>query len=154
MNNPSNDSYSQAGDWLMGTARRNPEALLLLAAGCALLMRSGSRTSRREVSSNRRGDEDRAYSGISQGLSHTREKAADDAADIKDRVSATANTYAENVSEYAADARRNISEGSERLKRQAQMTVQTTVDRVLREQPLAITVVGLAAGAAVAAAFP
>jgi hypothetical protein len=36
------DTYSQAGDWLLGTVRRNPEALLLMAAGCCLMMRSGS----------------------------------------------------------------------------------------------------------------
>jgi hypothetical protein len=30
------------GDWLMGAVRSNPEGLLLLAAGCALLLRSGS----------------------------------------------------------------------------------------------------------------
>ena len=27
--------------WIMGAMTRNPEGLLLLAAGCALLMRSG-----------------------------------------------------------------------------------------------------------------
>ena len=31
-----------AGEWIMGAVTRNPEGLLLLAAGCALLMRSGS----------------------------------------------------------------------------------------------------------------
>ena len=29
------------GDWLSDTVQRKPEALLLIAAGCALLMRSG-----------------------------------------------------------------------------------------------------------------
>jgi hypothetical protein len=29
------------GKWIMGTVTRNPEGLLLLAAGVALLMRSG-----------------------------------------------------------------------------------------------------------------
>ena len=38
-----NTSSSHAGDWIMGAARRNPEALLLVAAGAVLLMRgSGS----------------------------------------------------------------------------------------------------------------
>jgi len=36
------DTYSQAGDWLLGTVRRNPEALLLMAAGCCLMMRRSS----------------------------------------------------------------------------------------------------------------
>ena len=32
---------NQTGDWLLDTVQRKPEALLLIAAGCALLMRSG-----------------------------------------------------------------------------------------------------------------
>ena len=33
------NSYGQPVDWLIATARRNPEAFLVLAAGAALLMR-------------------------------------------------------------------------------------------------------------------
>ena len=36
-----------AGEWIMGAVTRNPEGLLLLAAGAALLMRSGRGQSRR-----------------------------------------------------------------------------------------------------------
>ena len=32
---------NQTGDWFLDTVQRKPEALLLIAAGCALLMRSG-----------------------------------------------------------------------------------------------------------------
>jgi hypothetical protein len=32
---------TDAVEWLIGTAKRNPEAFLVLAAGCTLLMRSG-----------------------------------------------------------------------------------------------------------------
>ena len=32
---------TDAGEWLISTAKRNPEALLVLVAGCALLMRGG-----------------------------------------------------------------------------------------------------------------
>ena len=39
---------SGAGGWLVGAVKNNPEGLLLLAAGCALLMRSsGASKSRR-----------------------------------------------------------------------------------------------------------
>ena len=48
----SGDVYGRAGDWLIGTAKRHPEALLVLAAGCALLMRSGGGSSQ---SRNERG---------------------------------------------------------------------------------------------------
>jgi hypothetical protein len=153
------DTYSQASEWLVGTARRNPEALLLLAAGCALLMRSGRGGSRSKPAIPDR-EHDRSYaaaarpSGVRQELSHTAEKAADYASDIKDRVSETASSYADSVSEFAADARRQVSEGSDRLRRQAQSTIETSMDRVLRDQPLVIAVAGLAAGAAIAAAFP
>ena len=36
-----------AGEWIMGAVTRNPEGLLLLAAGAALIMRSGRGQSRR-----------------------------------------------------------------------------------------------------------
>src|SRR6188474_522641 len=52
---PDNDTSFQAGDWLAGAARRNPEGLLLLAAGACLLMRSrGSASSRSPVRSQYR----------------------------------------------------------------------------------------------------
>jgi hypothetical protein len=160
------DSYSQAGSWLLGTARRNPEALLLLAAGCCLLMRSGSSASR--IASRTRYDEtgpdyqagssrasaDRASSKVREGMSRAADTATGYAAQIKDQVSDTAGSYAETVSEFAQDARRNVSEHSARLSRQAQSTLQSSMNRVLREQPLAVVMAGLAAGAAVAAVLP
>ena len=159
---PEKDTYSQAGNWLMGTARRHPEALLLLAAGCALLMRSGGSSSSKAGSYSRQQQSDfaqpspsgRGQSNARQGLSRAVESAADYASGIKDQVSDTASDYAETVSEFAGEARRKVSEQSERFARQAQSTMQSTMARVLREQPLVVAAVGLAAGAAVAAAFP
>jgi hypothetical protein len=159
---PEKDTYSQAGTWLVGTARRHPEALLLLAAGCALLMRSGGSSSSKAGSYTRQQQSDfappsasgRGQSNARQGLSRAVESAADYASDIKDQVADAAGDYAETVSEFAGEARRKVSEQSERFARQAQSTMQSTMARVLREQPLVVAAVGLAAGAAVAAAFP
>jgi hypothetical protein len=163
------DTYSQAGDWLIGTARRNPEALLLLAAGCCLLMRSGGNLSAKAASHSRYGEDSeryqsqasrtpsdigRASSNVRDGLSRAADSATDYASQIKDRVSDTASSYAQSISESADDTRRNVSERSARLKRQAQSTLQSGMDRVLRDQPLAVAMAGLAAGAAVAAVFP
>jgi hypothetical protein len=155
------DTYSQAGDWLLGTAHRNPEALLLFAAGCCLLMRGGASSSSRRASygaDEYRSASNRASSDFTRDPSTSREglanKASDYASQIKDRVSDTASSYAESVSDFAEDARRNISERSEGLKRKAQSTMQSGMDRVLRDQPLAVAMAGLAAGAAVAALFP
>ena len=78
------------------------------------------------------------------------DSARDYAADVSKTVSDKAGTYASAVGEYADDAWRQ----SERFVGQARNTVQDTINRVLQEQPLALAVVGLAAGAAVAAAFP
>ena len=169
-----NDTYSQAGDWLLGTARRHPEALLLLAAGCCLMMRSGSSSSKTPARSQfDRDDWDeqrglargssagnasaqmrRASSEMGERASRVAESAADYASDMKDRVADTARSYAETAADFADDARRRVSEGSARLGRQAQSTLQTTMTRVLRDQPLAVAVAGLAAGAAIAAVFP
>ena len=45
MNNNSNPGGLSA-DWLMSAVKKNPEGLLLLAAGCALLFRTRSSRSR------------------------------------------------------------------------------------------------------------
>ena len=152
------DTYSQAGEWLMGTARRNPEALLLLAAGCALLMRSKSDSRRTSTPSSYGEDKRSSFSSMKapgrEGFTGTTQKAADYAANMKDRVAETASEYADTVSDFADDARRTVTEISERFARQAQTTMQNTMDRVLRNQPLAVAAAGLAAGALVAAAFP
>jgi hypothetical protein len=181
------DTYSQAGDWLLGTVRRNPEALLLMAAGCCLMMRSGSssRTSTRHAyerdewgyprsraSSQGREASASAREGFSRATedasdtarsaadyaSQVKDRIADTAGDyasqMKDRISDTASSYADSVKDLADDARRVVTERSTRLSRQTQATLQSSMQRVLREQPLAVAVAGLAAGAAVAALFP
>jgi hypothetical protein len=160
---PESDVYSQASDWLVGTARRNPEGLLLLAAGFALMMRSrGSSSSRANVAPSRAGAH-RLDNGagayqeaatMSDRFSKTAEGVRDYARDIKDRASDTVGGYADSVTEFGQNTGRKISERSGQLGRQVQSTTQDTFNRVLREQPLAVAMVGLAAGAAVAAAFP
>ncbi len=184
------DTYSRAGDWFMSTARHNPEALLLLAAGCALLMRGGgsfiSRTPARRHNldgSQRRDWETPSYDATGESVgsragaafSAAREAAGEHVADVKRGVAETASEYGNTVSQYARDARRTageyadsvsefaretgrtISGQSERLRRQAssvQGSIQDGVNRVVRQQPLAVAAAGLAAGAAVAAVFP
>ena len=66
----------------------------------------------------------------------------------------TASDYASSVSNYAEDVARGAAEQTGRLAQQAQSTLQQTITRVVQEQPLAVAFAGVAAGAAVAAAFP
>jgi hypothetical protein len=183
------DVYSQTGSWLLGTVRRNPEALLLMAAGCCLMMRSGSASTRARARGSQAMREEwdhqtsgaaprfrRASASAHEGLSGASESAAemtktagdyaaqmkdriadtasDYASQVKNRVSDTASSYADAVTDFADDARRRVAEGSTRLAQQTQATMQSSLQRVLREQPLAVAVAGLAAGAAVAALFP
>jgi len=160
------DDFSQAGGRLLGAARRNPEALLLLAAGCCLLMRSGgsvfrgtSRTRYDDTGHEHRTDFRRASPGagsssVREGLSRAADSAAEYASDIKDRVSDAASSATEAVTGFAQDAGHNVSEHTSRLTRQAQSTLESGMNQVLREQPLAVVMAGLAAGAAVAAVFP
>jgi hypothetical protein len=159
------DMYARTGDWLVGTIRRKPEALLLLAAGCALMMRtargSSSWSSARDTRGYRRdayGDPSRTSPGQSavsrtrEELDQTAERSADYVGDIKNRAD-TASSYASAVTDYAQDARRKLSAGSERLRTQANSAFQAA-SGTIREQPLVIAALGLAAGAAVAALFP
>jgi hypothetical protein len=160
------DDLSQVGGRLLGAARRNPEALLLLAAGCCLLMRRGGSvlggTSRTRYDDTghehrthlRRASPGPASSSTREGLSRAADSTAEYASDIKDRVSDAASSYTEAVADLAQDASRNVSESTSRLTRQAQSTLESGMNRVLREQPLAVVMAGLAAGAAVAAVFP
>jgi ElaB/YqjD/DUF883 family membrane-anchored ribosome-binding protein len=164
-----NDVYSQAADWVVNTARRKPEALLLLAAGCALMMRSGgsvigSWTSRsddvygRESWQNETADETRRQS------SRAAESASRYAGEMRDRVADTASAYASTAADYAQDARRrmgeysgavrqNLSAATDHVSRTAQLATRTATD-TFREQPLLIAALGLAAGAAFATLFP
>jgi hypothetical protein len=204
MNYPQTDMYQRTGDWLVDTARRKPEALLLMAAGCALLMRSGRRRPVRSAvarwemgddtvwdpKGSPAGSSSASFSGVTSAVSKAAERisryagtAADSvsntAKSATDSVSNTAKDYASNVmgaagdyadtarqtvsdyaerarraaTDYAADARRNISETSDRLKAQGEAAY-VTASEAIREQPILVAALGLAAGAALAAFFP
>ena len=155
---PQDDFSAPVSDWIMNTVRRNPEGLLVLAAGCALLMRGGkAKTSGFGTNSGRSyGEAGGRVSGSTarSGIADRVSDAADYVSDVKDRVTDTASSYANSVSDYASDAAQNLSDQSLRLKQQARSTLQSGMERMLREQPLAVAVLGVAAGAAVAAVLP
>jgi hypothetical protein len=136
--------YRPASDWFIGTAKRHPEALLVLAAGCALLMRGGGGSSQGAPTqrSNASAASDRGWQ-----VSRATEEIV---SDLKDCVTDAASS----VSDYAGGVRRNISAQTSQIAGQAQSTLQTGFGHLLREQPLALAVLGLAAGAAIATLLP
>jgi hypothetical protein len=157
-------TYGQTGDWLIGTIKRNPEAFLVMAAGCALMMRHSSRSAAASPHRDnfgdavRHGDDGRSWSdGVSRltdTASRATESARDYVSDVTDRVGETAGSYASTLSGYAGDAGRTIADRTSQFATGAQSTLEASAAKVLREQPLAVAVFGLAAGAALATLFP
>jgi hypothetical protein len=180
------DIYGKTADWLAGTAKRNPEALLVLAAGCALLLRGRGRPTtgyrpNENWGENPRGDyRAPGYVGETTGAAERATQLASDAAgaatqyatDIKDQVletagayasstAETARSYASTVADYAGDAGRSVASQTSRLTDQASnladqagSALRSGAGNVMREQPLAVALLGVAAGAAIAALFP
>jgi hypothetical protein len=120
---PKPDTISQSGDRLMGRARENPEALLLLGAGLCLLLSRPSASSLPRSSLSRSGE-----AGSSYERGHP--------ASTQDCGSDSAVSVGERVSQAARDGVRDLTDGSARLGRQATSTLQSTVNRVLRGLPL------------------
>jgi ElaB/YqjD/DUF883 family membrane-anchored ribosome-binding protein len=149
-----------AGEWIMNTVSRNPEGLLLLGAGVALLMRSGRGQSAKYRYSESMSEGGRHYpgtredsetgEGLGKRVGEAARRAGEYVSETTDKVSETARSYASSAAEYADDATQAAMERSRRMAEQAR----ETADYVVREQPWAVALAGILAGAAVAAAFP
>lgn len=160
------ETYSRRGsnvaDKLLATAKRNPEGALLVAAGVALMMRGmGSRNGFWRSSSSRS-----FYKGSSGypastagGNGHHDEyresggmmdKARERASEFGGRMKESAGEMAD----YADHMRRTAADKSSRIIGKTTSSVQHGVERMIEEQPLALALLGLAAGAAVAALVP
>ena len=97
---------------------------------------------------------DRLTDTASGYVGDLQERVVDTAADYANNLTGRVSDTASSVADAATAATRNIVEGSKSLRRQAQTTLQSTIEGVLRDQPLVVAAVGFVAGAAVAAAFP
>ena len=163
MNNNSNPGGLSA-DWLMSAVKKNPEGLLLLAAGCALLFRTRTSRSRQwshgyqsypgGQGQHRPRMEHRGSGGkdweMPEGMSRAADTAREYASNVGKTVGETARSYSSAAGEYADHASQTIRDQSGRIAEQTQ----STIERIIREQPLAVAIAGAAAGAALAAAFP
>jgi hypothetical protein len=149
-----------AGEWILGAVTRNPEGLLLLAAGAALLMRSGrSQSGRRSYAETfpggqegrqRSASREHSATGVGERISEATRRAGEYVSETTDKVSETARSYASSAAEYADEAASIAAERSRRVADQAR----ETTDYIVREQPWAVALAGLVAGATVAAVFP
>jgi hypothetical protein len=143
-----------SGEWIVDTIKRNPEALLLLAAGAVLMMRT-TKSQLAAASPYNAGmsASERFNDGgerAAQTMQSTAASYASSASDAVRETMDTAKSYASSASDYAGQARRAVGEQSQRVVEQTRSVAQG----ILQSQPLAIAVAGVAAGVALAAAFP
>jgi hypothetical protein len=146
----------ESGEWILNTIKRNPEGLLLLAAGAVLMLRTGTTRSPRSAFQDN-SDGPTVGAQVADAFSDTARRATDAASsyaaaatDTARQTMDTAKSYASSAGDYAEQATRKVGEQSDRLIRQTKSVTRG----VLQNQPLAILAAGLAAGAALAAAFP
>jgi hypothetical protein len=164
-------------NWLVTKVRQNPEAFLVLAAGCALLLRATGSASRGtgDYRNDRWNDEGR----LNAIRDRTTAVARNVVGDLRDRVQDTANAvsqkasdyatalsdkagaiseqatgYAASLSDQASDWGRSVADETARMGTRVRSTAQDGFGRMVKEQPLAVAALGIAAGAAIAALLP
>jgi hypothetical protein len=154
------------------TLKRRPEALLLFAAGSALLM-SGTRTGNSSntwrpsnTSGGRRAatmgsSASRSMNNISDQVQSASQQTqdyvrnvADQARERASQVADTASDYAESLTRYAVSARDTVADQGGAAIERARSLAQTNLEYLLKEQPIALGLIAFAAGAAIGAALP
>ena len=167
----SQNNWAGVADMVGAAVKQSPEALLLLAAGCALLMRSRPASGSSNWSPGTVGGADSgggstsAGGGVRQYASNIADRASEYTSDVTDKARQytadvagkareTLGSYASAATSYADQARRTIGDQSQQALQQTQSAVQGTFDRMLKDQPLVVAFAGLAVGAALAASFP
>jgi ElaB/YqjD/DUF883 family membrane-anchored ribosome-binding protein len=148
-----------AGGWITDAVTRNPEGLLLLGAGIALLMRSGRRQSAKYRYAQSMSQREREYAGIreptiGEGLGErvgeVARRAGEYVSEATGQVAETAQSFTSAAADYADEASQAAMERSRQMADQ----VRETADYLVREQPWAVALAGVLTGAAVAAVFP
>ena len=142
---------SGIADFISQTMRNRPEALLLMAAGAALMLARGRGL----------GQHDGAASGIGERLHAAADTGAHLASDLRHRVGEQVEDLRESVGDYAERATHRAQERREALTHRtgeafdrARSGMRENVDYMLREQPLALGALSLLAGVAIGAALP
>jgi hypothetical protein len=146
--------------------RQNPEGLLLLGAGVALMLRhaSSAKNAQPQRKRHKRAVSDSYYdsaeetagdvAAASEGLASKVAAAADD---VRGYVSETAQDLTDKASEFgqAASRRtREVADTAYQSTREAADSAYRSVESAIEAHPVSIAVAGLAAGCLAAAVFP
>ena len=115
---------------ILNTIKRNPEGLLLLAAGAVLMLRTNGHRPPQTASvdaayNTARNDASKVTSKVADTVSGTARRTTDAvvsyasaASDTARQTFDTAKSYASSAAEYAGEARRKVGEQSDRVARQ------------------------------------
>jgi hypothetical protein len=161
-------------NWLVTKVKQNPEAFLVLAAGCALLLRSAGSTrsaqylngtwsddSRRNAMRDRTSAARHVVTDLQDRVNETAAAVSEKASQYASSVSDSANAMSGRVSEYASSLSdqasefgNRISDHTMRMSARAQSSMQEGLGRMVKEQPFALAALGVAVGATVAAFLP
>lgn len=140
--------------------RENPEGLLLLGAGVALMLRNtaSAGTGSRGSASRATDYDSAAYDGSAYGAANDtseglRDRVSAAADDARTYVSETAQDLSDKASEYGQRTR-DAAEGAYRATRDVASSAYRSVESVVDAHPVTIAVAGLAAGCLAAAVFP
>jgi len=165
------------GNWLVTKVKQNPEAFLVLAAGCALLLRpaGAGRRGTGDFPNDRRSDESRLDTIRDRATAAARnvatdlqdrvidtatavsQKASDYATALSDTagaISEQATGYVASMSDQASDWGRSVADETARMGTRVRSSAQDGLSRMVKEQPLAVAAIGIAAGTAIAALLP
>lgn len=154
-----NRGVASAAERMLESAKRNPEGVLLLAAGAALLLRRtgvvGTWRSGRSNGHYRDGPQERArQSAGEENMSARAQDMADTARSYASDIAGRVTRSAEDMAGYTGDMARAAVDRSSRFAHDTGTTVRGAMDRMLEEQPLTLALFGLAAGAILASALP
>ncbi len=152
---------SNVAEKLVATAKRNPEGALLFAAGVLLMMRGmGSKNGHWRSAARSFYKGSTGYPASTAGDDGHRDEyqtpdgMMDKARDRVSELGGKVRQSAEEVAGYADHMRRAAADTSGRIIDRTTSSVQHGFGRMVEEQPLALALLGLAAGAAVAALVP
>lgn len=149
--------------------RRNPEGLLLLGAGVALMLRNAATAS--SAPSQRKSSvqpaTDRYYDSAGYGASNTGEgfgskeglgsKVSAAADEVRNYVSDTAQDLSDKASQYseaASKRTREVAGSAYQSTKDAADSAYRSVESAIEAHPISIAIAGLAAGCLAAAVFP
>jgi hypothetical protein len=130
-----------SGEWILNTIKRNPEGLLLLAAGAVLMLRTGTTRSPRSPFKDN-SDGPAVGAQMADALSDTARRATDAASsyaaaatDTARQTMDTAKSYASSAGNYAEQATRKVGEQSDRLIRQTKSMTRGVLQKPAARDP-------------------